>query len=95
VVLFVRGLHNDYGARLAACGFKVKYIALIPRPTPLPGDMMGWLTTFAGSFTGVLPATERPEYLACVRERIRPQLCDAQGNWMADYVRLRFEAHLA
>jgi hypothetical protein len=86
---------SDYGARLAACGFKVNYIALIPRPTPLPGDMMGWLTTFAGSFTGVLPATERQEYLACVRERIRPQLCDAQGNWMADYVRLRFEAQLA
>jgi trans-aconitate methyltransferase len=86
---------SDYGARLSAGGFKVNYIALIPRPTPLPGDVMGWLTTFAGSFTGVLPAAERAEYLTRVRERIRPQLCDAQGNWTADYVRLRFEAHLA
>jgi trans-aconitate methyltransferase len=85
---------SDYGARLSACGFKVKYIELIPRPTPLPGDVMGWLTTFAGSFTGVLPATERQEYLSCVRERIRPQLCDAHGHWIADYVRLRFAAHL-
>jgi trans-aconitate methyltransferase len=85
---------GDYGARLSAGGFKVNYIALIPRPTSLPGDVMSWLTTFAGSFTGVLPAAERQEYLACVRERIRPQLCNAQGDWTADYVRLRFEAHL-
>jgi trans-aconitate methyltransferase len=86
---------SDYGARLSAGGFKVNYIALLPRPTPLPGDVMGWLTTFAGSFTSVLPEPERQEYLTCVRARIRPQLCDAQGNWTADYVRLRFAAQLA
>ena len=28
---------EDYGGRLAAAGFDVRYIALIPRPTPLPG----------------------------------------------------------
>lgn len=86
---------SDYGARLAAGGFKVDYIALIPRPTPLPGDVTGWLTTFSGSFTSLLPASERQEYLSRVRERIRPQLCDARGNWTADYVRLRFAAQLA
>jgi SAM-dependent methyltransferase len=46
---------EDYGARLAAAGFDVRYIALIPRPTPLPGDVMGWLITFCGCFTAVLP----------------------------------------
>jgi trans-aconitate methyltransferase len=85
---------EDYGARLAAAGFEVPYIALIPRPTPLP-DMMGWLATFSGYFTAVLPAAERQNYLESVRERIRPRLCDANGNWTADYVRLRFVAHLA
>jgi trans-aconitate methyltransferase len=85
---------EDYGARLAAAGFDVRYIALIPRPTPLPGDLMGWLATFSGSFTAVLPHAERQDYLECVRQRIRPHLCDAQGNWTADYVRLRFAAHL-
>jgi hypothetical protein len=84
----------DYGARLAAAGFEVRYIALIPRPTPLPGDLVGWLSTFSGSFTAVLPQAAREEYLECVRERIRPYLCDAHGNWTADYVRLRFAAHL-
>jgi trans-aconitate methyltransferase len=85
---------EDYGARLSAAGFDVRYIALIPRPTPLPGDAMGWLVTFCGSFTSVLPPAEREDYLDCVRRRIKPQLCDANGKWTADYVRLRFEAHL-
>jgi trans-aconitate methyltransferase len=86
---------EDYGARLARGGFEVRYLALIPRPTPLPGDVMDWLTTFSVCFTAVLPEAERQDYLECVRRRIRPQLCDANGNWTADYVRLRFEAHLA
>jgi 2-polyprenyl-3-methyl-5-hydroxy-6-metoxy-1,4-benzoquinol methylase len=30
----------------------------------------------------------------CVRERIKPHLCDTTGKWTADYVRLRFAAHL-
>jgi hypothetical protein len=29
-----------------------------------------------------------------VRKRIKPHLCDVNGNWTADYVRLRFAAHL-
>ena len=82
----------SYGQRLAAAGFTVRWIALIPRPTPLPGDVVGWLETFAESFTGALPARERPEFLAEVREALRPLLCDASGAWTADYVRLRFAA---
>lgn len=84
---------EDYGARLSAAGFEVRQIALIPRPTPIP-DMMGWLQTFSLCFTAVLPYDERGDYLACVRERIKTQLCDVDGRWTADYVRLRFAAHL-
>lgn len=83
-----------YGARLAAAGFDVPYIELIPRPTPLPGDVLGWLTTFSQCFTAVLPQAQRGDYLEAVRARIKPTLCDAQGQWTADYVRLRFEARL-
>jgi trans-aconitate methyltransferase len=86
---------EDYAGRLAAARFKVRYIALIPRPTPLPGDVMGWLTTFGGCFTAVLPESDRMDYLECVRERIKPDLCDETGKWTADYVRLRFAADLA
>jgi SAM-dependent methyltransferase len=81
---------EEYAARLRAGGFTVEYAALIPRPTPLPGDVTGWLTTFAQSFTAALAPADRPEFIAEVREALRPNLCDAQGQWTADYVRLRF-----
>jgi SAM-dependent methyltransferase len=83
---------EDYGGRLAAQGFQVNYIALIPRPTPLPGDITGWLDTFAESFSAALPAAQRPVFIDEVRDALRPHLCDAQGTWTADYVRLRFAA---
>jgi trans-aconitate methyltransferase len=84
---------EDYGGRLRARGFAVTSIALIPRPTPLPGDITAWLETFAESFTAALAATQRAAFLDEVREALRPELCDAAGQWTADYVRLRFAAH--
>jgi len=83
---------EDYGARLRRHGFRVRFIALIPRPTPLPGDITDWLATFAEPFTNPLPQGERPAFLAEVREALRSDLCDSAGNWTADYVRLRFAA---
>jgi SAM-dependent methyltransferase len=82
---------EQYSAHLVAAGFDVPYIALFPRPTPLP-DIVGWLTTFSHSFTALLPESERLPYLERVRDRIEPRLCDANGRWVADYVRLRFKA---
>src|SRR5262249_10537580 len=72
---------EEYGERLRSVGFAVEYIGLIPRPTPLPGDVTGWLETFAESFTAPVPVAERPAFLAEVREALRPQLCDADGRW--------------
>ena len=83
---------EDYGAHLAAQGFRIESITLFPRPTPLPGDVVGWLETFAQTFTAPLPPADRPAYLAEVRDALRPALCDATGAWTADYVRLRFRA---
>lgn len=83
---------EDYSERLTRGGFAPTYIALIDRPTPLPGDITAWLETFAESFTKTLPAADRRAFLAEVQENLRPQLCDADGKWIADYVRLRFSA---
>ena len=83
---------EEYRGRLEAQGFAIDSIALFPRPTPLPGDVVGWLETFAESFMVALPANERPAFLTEVRDALRPQLADAAGNWTADYVRLRFAA---
>ncbi len=83
---------DDYAWRLEGAGFRVDTIALIPRPTPLPGDLIGWLETFAQSFFVGFSDGERREYLEEVRAVLQPQLCDANGVWIADYVRLRFSA---
>jgi SAM-dependent methyltransferase len=83
---------EEYRALLEARGFAVDRIALFPRPTPLPGDVTGWLETFAESFTRALPPGERDAFLAEVRDALRPELVDASGVWIADYVRLRFAA---
>jgi trans-aconitate methyltransferase len=83
---------DDYRSRLERAGFRAEYIALIPRPTPLPTGMRGWLETFAIPFTNILPESERGMFLDEVTERLRPALCDEQAKWTADYVRLRFLA---
>jgi trans-aconitate methyltransferase len=82
----------DYATRLEKGGFRVDSIALFPRPTPLPGDIVGWLETFGESFTGALAREERRPYLDEVRHALEPKLRDASGTWVADYVRLRFVA---
>ncbi len=82
----------EYRDRLERNGFHVREIRLFPRPTPLPGDVTGWLRTFCQHFTMRLPEAERPAFLADVQRRLEPVLRDAQGRWHADYVRLRFAA---
>ena len=84
---------EDYSARLESGGFAIKYIALIPRPTPLPTEIDGWLETFAQTLMAPLSKDDRAAFIEEVREALRPDLCDANGNWTADYVRLRFAAH--
>lgn len=83
---------DDYATRLERAGFRVDSIALIPRPTPLPGDLIGWLETFAQSFIEGLPSAAREQYLQEVRVTLEPQLRENDGTWVADYVRLRFAA---
>jgi len=85
---------HDYGARLERAGFRIDSIALIPRPTPLPGDVVDWLETFALSFLDGLAGEARAEYLQEVRAALEPQLREDDGTWIADYVRLRFAATL-
>ena len=83
---------GDYATRLERAGFRVDSIALIPRPTPLPGDITDYLETFALNFFQGFSDEARSEYLKEVRNVLEPQLRDADGNWVADYVRLRFAA---
>lgn len=76
-------------ARLEAAGLRVLRMALLPRPTPLPTGMAGWLRTFAGPF--VAGVADAPALLADAERRLGA-LHDPTEGWSADYVRLRFEA---
>lgn len=83
---------GDYATRLERAGFRVDSIALIPRPTPLPGDITGFLETFGLCFLEGLSGRDRAEYIEEVRSVLEPRLVNEAGVWIADYVRLRFAA---
>ncbi len=86
---------KSYRAVLEGAGFTVRRVELIPRPTPLPTGMAGWLETFAHPFLRLLPEGDRAAAAQEAIELLRPSLCDERGRWTADYVRLRFAAALA
>jgi SAM-dependent methyltransferase len=81
-----------YTAVLERCGFTVERCELVPRPTFLPQGMQGWLEALGGGMLNRL----KPEQVQPARDQVidllRPSLCDDQGNWSADYVRIRVEA---
>jgi SAM-dependent methyltransferase len=82
---------DEYRARLTAHGFTVTRISLIPRPTPLPTGIRGWLGIFERSTLDRLGAVSESA-LTEIEDLLRPQLCDREGRWTADYIRLRFSA---
>lgn len=83
---------GEYRQLLEENGFSVQNMALIPRPTLLPGDVGSWIETLAQPYLSVVPDSLRGEFLREVVEALRPVLCGREGNWHADYVRLRFSA---
>lgn len=85
---------EEYAARLKRGGFHVDTIELIPRPTALPTGISGWLETFRAPFFRLLPDDRREAVRQEIIDLLAPSLRDQAGNWTADYVRLRFAAHL-
>ena len=83
---------EDYETRLRRAGFVPQSVQLLPPPTLLPTGMRAWLDTFANPFCAALPDEERDGFLDEVTVLLKPVLCDAGGNWTADYTRLRFAA---
>ncbi|HET6346016.1 MAG TPA: methyltransferase domain-containing protein, partial [Myxococcota bacterium] len=53
---------EEYRQRLAAHGFMVTALRTFGRPTLLPGDLRGWLQTFAHPFLAQLPASTQDAY---------------------------------
>jgi trans-aconitate methyltransferase len=82
----------EYTGRLAKHGLSVTQIALVPRPTPLPTGIRGWLETFERATLDKIPERERESFLQEVEDLLRPEICDVDGRWTAHYIRLRFSA---
>ena len=83
---------KEYRGRLSAHGFDITSMELFERPTKLEGDITAWLEIFATSFFAAFDPPRRNELLAQLREELRDDLCDSNGYWTIDYVRLRFSA---
>jgi trans-aconitate methyltransferase len=84
---------SEYSALLEEAGLDVRMAQLFDRPTPLEGEqgMANWLRQFCWySFEGV-PAAARETALDEVVRQLREVLY-RDGQWSADYRRLRFIA---
>jgi trans-aconitate 2-methyltransferase len=85
---------GEYAGLLEKQGFEVGYAVLFDRPTPLAGGdagMVNWIEMFAGCFFSGLSEEVRSHAIQQVERRLRStQYRD--GNWMADYRRIRVVA---
>ena len=85
---------DEYRRLLEEADFSVDGMSIFERPTPISSDMEGWLATFAEAFLSRVDPSERLQIVAEVTDDLRPHLSDSNGNWMLDYVRLRFAARV-
>lgn len=85
---------GEYAGLLEKQGFDVGYAVLFDRPTPLEGGSAGmanWIKMFAGGFLSGLSDDVRSHVIRTVEERLRSVLY-RDGNWSADYRRIRIVA---
>ena len=83
---------QEYRRLLETHGFSVETMDLVPRPTPLASGMAAWLQTFRRGILESVPTDLRDAVVQDTVNYLQPVLCDRDGNWTADYVRLRFRA---
>lgn len=81
-----------FSTALARAGLTPVSVVLRPRPTPLPTGVAGWLATFRGPMLGDAEGDPDQALVREIEALLQPALCDDQGRWTADYVRLRFSA---
>jgi trans-aconitate methyltransferase len=86
---------GEYASLLERAGLEVRQAALFDRPTRLEDGQAGlrvWFQMFGAPLVGHLPAEEQTELVGRVEERLRPLLF-REGEWYADYRRLRVVAY--
>ena len=84
----------EYATKLEAHGFRVTYAAHFDRPTLLQDGRNGiaaWFNMFGSSFFQSVPTAELPQVLNEITDLLQPTN-EVDGQWYADYKRLRFVA---
>jgi trans-aconitate methyltransferase len=85
---------GEYASRLESHGFRVTFASHFDRKTPLQDGAQGvskWIEMFGSVYFKDIPEQEKQQILAEITEILRPYY-DENGQWYADYKRLRFIA---
>lgn len=85
---------GEYALMLEKAGFKVTYAALFDRPTLLQDQAEGikkWIMMFASDFFIGIKEVHQQEILKELTQQLQPYY-ERNGEWYADYKRLRFIA---
>ncbi len=86
---------SEYSTLAEKNGFEVRFITLFDRPTGLADCAAGlrnWIVMFGGDYLAKAGEAKREEFLRIVEDKLRPQLFH-DGQWWADYRRLRLVAY--
>ena len=84
----------EYATKLEAGGFRVTFTTHFDRPTLLQDGrdgMVKWFKMFGSSIFKMVPAAELPQILNEITDLLQPTN-EVDGQWFADYKRLRFIA---
>jgi trans-aconitate methyltransferase len=85
---------GEYAGKLEKAGFRVTFAIHFDRPTLLQDGRIGvvkWLNMFGGTFFEGIGETKKQQILDEITDILEPRY-NKNGEWYADYVRLRFVA---
>ncbi|HEY1068418.1 MAG TPA: hypothetical protein VGE52_20005, partial [Pirellulales bacterium] len=84
---------GEYATVLERAGLAVSEATLFDRPTPLVGDdaPRQWIEMFGGHVKERIPLAKREAFYARLTAELRPRFL-RDGQWFADYRRLRVRA---
>lgn len=85
---------SEFSSLLDQSGLEVTQAMLFDRPTPLEGEegLRNWIKMFGTHWLSQISSTQHPEFFELVENYARSYLFQ-QGQWYADYRRLRVTAH--
>ena len=83
---------KEYKSLLEQQNFEVRHIELIARPTTLKSGMGEWLSIFAQGITNDLYESQKIFFKELCINKLKPIMFSEENGWVADYVRLRFQA---